>query len=107
MMKHKFPLYDILKKESTRYTDVSKSKMCEAFLNVLATMTQDEFNIIFILLKIHSKKSTDIIPYNGVREGNDIVFQFNTFPISLQRILYAFSMKYKQSMEEPLDRFNL
>jgi len=97
MKKPNYPLYDILKKEAQQYLHVDKKILRNVFIETLQKMEQDEFDIIFILIKINANLSekNSLIPYDGIKkETNDVVFNFNKFPIMLQRILYSFAIKF-------------
>jgi hypothetical protein len=97
-----YPLYIVLKNDAQTCA-IDKKTMRDIFLKSLAAMNQDEYDSIFIIIKLHSNISgkINIIPYDGVRKDNgDVIFNFNKFPQLLQKMLYSFAMRFNDNQCE-------
>jgi hypothetical protein len=95
-----FPLYNILtdKINDNKITIEDKNK----FLNFVKICDESQSEIIYTIIRIYElknvkKSSSQIynIPYKGIskeKENNekDITFDFNLFPLNLQKMLIHF-----------------
>lgn len=91
-----YPLYIVLRADAQN-CNIDKKILRDIFLKSIANMEQDEYDSIFIIMKLHSKifGKNSIIPYDGIRKDNgDIVFNFNKFPQLLQKMLYSFALRF-------------
>jgi hypothetical protein len=100
-----YPLYIVLKKDAMNCAGIDKKKLRETFISSLSRMNQDEFDSVFIILKIHSGKN-NMIPFDGIRKENgDISFNFNKFPLLLQRMLYSFAIRFNDNVVNQIKVF--
>lgn len=94
-----FPLYDILSKDSERLHKLTKEDLY-TLANTISTLEQTEQEIIYVLIRIHHLKTTEIksifdIPYKGIlKNGKDIKFNLEKMPEKLVNIIYEFTNKH-------------
>ena len=95
-----FPLYEQI--VSRVSNDVLQSSEKQAVISAIKSMTDDEHEIVFALVRAYQlnfdTNPVQIIPYEGKSyKSKNIKFDLNELPTKLQQVLYAFVHICQQS----------
>jgi hypothetical protein len=103
-----FPLYDNLVKDIPKKDLTVQQK--EEFISKVQDIDSKGRDLIFALIQFYrieneDDKSSEDLPYKGIREENEkglknLTWSFTDFPLKLRHILHKFILIHVQSMEE-------
>jgi hypothetical protein len=93
MGKVHFPLYDILLEKRDPGASLTENEK-KTFLTAVKKLNVEEYNIIYLLIKIFYINNQDspyvLLPYGGKQLKTGVRFDFTTLPSELQWMLYEF-----------------
>lgn len=92
-----FPLYDNVLRKYGNVTEDITIEQKEAISERVKKMTENDHQIIYTIIKIHSidvsPSTISALPYMGKMLKTGLKFDLDHFPPALQHILYAFLFK--------------
>ena len=86
-----FPLYHQLEEQVSEFPDALTHEEKMEFLGKVKTMSDQQHEHIFVLIRLHGVINPYIIPYNGKHQKKGIKFDLDNLPVRLQHILLKFS----------------
>jgi hypothetical protein len=107
-----FPLYDTLVSTIELSPDKNEPIEKSKLVKWIHALDQDGKNKIYALIRYYglhhqsAQPQAELLPFGGQFVNNDLTFDLNAFPPTLQRILYEFAklhikhMKYVQRIEK-------
>ena len=109
-----FPLYDNLISKVPKKDLTAKQK--EEFINNFKIIDMNGQELIYLLIYIYhsqNEKSTNSLPYNGIKENTDknsicnVTWNFNNFPPKLRQLVHHFIELHIKTIKEDGNRNNL
>jgi hypothetical protein len=99
----KFPLYDRLSSNTPSRDLTMAQKM--SFVKKIKKIDQNGYELMYALMRMYQleneeENSSFIVPYNGVFQNNDIIFDINELPKKLRQILLKFLTVHIRKMKE-------
>jgi len=99
----KFPLYDSLLKDVTD-VDLTVAQK-KSFVKKINKIDKNGNDFLYSLIKIHQieqkiENNGFSLPYNGIFEDNNIIFDLDNFPNTLKQILFKFIGVHLNTMKE-------
>ena len=102
-----FPLYNSLEL-TCKHRDLTDCQKHDFFKNI-QFIDQEGYKHIYSLIKIYSVKNDNckqnILPYNGIKNDQDITFDMELLPLKLRQIIYKFTLKHIRKMENERKRY--